>query len=242
MSDEYFKEAQNEWKTIDALSGYHPDMTKQVYQREPYLEQGPTKLVLMNVKANDVKAAQEIDRKLESIEDRHNYIGRIGIEDIHIYIKGEVYDSSVKFHYSKDAAIKDLKTERTMKVMVNIYIIAVLIALYWIMLYESVQMERKEKAKRSSFLSEMGMLPKDIVKVNRRELNVYYIVSTIVLTISSAVFLKGTFIARMFSSQLSLQFTKLYLCFFGAWIVINGIYFFILNRVVGRKVFSDENK
>lgn len=239
LSDDYFKIAQNEWKDIDALSGYHPDMTKQVYQRDPYLEQGPTKLVLMNVDDKDVKA---IDEKLESIEDRHNYIGRFGIEDIHIYIKGEVYDSSVKFHYSKGAAIKDLKTERTMKVMVNIYIIAVLIALYWIMLFESVQMERKEKARRSKFLSEMGMLPKEIIKLNRRELNVYYVISTLALAISSAVFLKTTFIARMFSNQLLLQYTKLYLSLFGVWVVINGIYFFILSRVVGRKVFSDENK
>lgn len=164
LSDEYFKKAQNEWKDIDALSGYHPDMTMQVYQRESYLEQGPTKLVLMNVKSEDAKA---IDEKLEKLEDRHNYIGRIEVEDIHIYLRGEVYDSTVKFHYSKDAAIKDIKTERAMKVIVNIYIIAVLIALYWIMLYESVQMERKEKAKRSKFLSEMGMLPKEIVKLNR---------------------------------------------------------------------------
>lgn len=67
---------------------------------EPYIIEGPTKLVFIQT---DKKYIDQIDKELESKEERHKYIGN--------------YDSTVKFHYLSKTAITDMKTERAVKSM-----------------------------------------------------------------------------------------------------------------------------
>lgn len=49
FSDEYFKKAQNEWKDIEALTGFKLERYKAMYgdDGEPYIIEGPTKLVFI---------------------------------------------------------------------------------------------------------------------------------------------------------------------------------------------------
>lgn len=215
FSDEYFKKAQSEWKDTEVLTGYKLDRYKAIYgdEGEPYITEGPTKLVFIQA---DKKYIDQIDKELESKEERHKYIGN--------------YDSTVKFHYLSKTAITDMKTERAVKSMICVYIIITLSILNWIMLYAMNEMEKKEKAEREKFLVSMGMDRKERKKMNKRECYIYWIVPTIILIISTILFMRDTMTARMYPKNIrkicELQETGIV----ALWIVINGIYFWIMNR------------
>ena len=187
------------------------DRYKAIYgdEGEPYIIEGPTKLVFIQA---DKKYIDQIDKELESKEAKHKYIGN--------------YDSTVKFHYSSKTAITDMKTERAVKSMICVYIIITLSILNWIMLYAMNEMEKKEKAEREKFLVSMGMDQKERKKMNKREWYIYWIVPTIILIISTILFMRDTMAARMYPKNIrkicELQETGVV----ALWIVINGIYFF----------------
>ena len=225
FSDEYFEKAKNEWKDTDVLTGYKVERYNAIYgdEGEPYIVEGPTKLVLIQT---DEKYMDQIDRELESKEEKHKYIGN--------------YDSTVKFHYSSKTATLDMKTERAVKALICIYIILTLSVLNWIMLYAMHEMEKKEKTEREQFLIFMGMDKDERKKMNRREWYVYWIIPTIILVISTAFFMKDTMVARMYTEDMreicELQEVELLII----WIVINGIYFWIMNRKVGKELKADD--
>ena len=225
FSDEYFEKAKNEWKDTDVLTGYKEERYNAIYgdEGEPYIVEGPTKLVLIQT---DEKYMDQIDRELESKEEKHKYIGN--------------YDSTVKFHYSSKTAILDMKTERAVKALICIYIILTLSVLNWIMLYAMHEMEKKEKTEREQFLIFMGMDKNERKKMNRREWYVYWIIPTIILVISTAFFMRDTMVARMYTEDMreicELQEIELLII----WIVINGIYFWIMNRKVGKELKVDD--
>lgn len=219
FSDEYFKKAQNEWKDIEALTGFKLERYKAMYgdDGEPYIIEGPTKLVFIQT---DKKYIDQIDKELESKEERHKYIGN--------------YDSTVKFHYLSKAAITDMKTERAVKSMICVYIIITLSILNWIMLYAMNEMEKKEKAEREKFLVSMGMDRKERKKMNKREWYIYWIVPTIILIISTILFMRDTMTARMYPDDIRKICELQEAVVIAVWIVINGIYFWIMNRKARR--------
>ena len=219
------QKAKNEWKDTDVLTGYKVERYNAIYgdEGEPYIVEGPTKLVLIQT---DEKYMDQIDRELESKEEKHKYIGN--------------YDSTVKFHYSSKTATLDMKTERAVKALICIYIILTLSVLNWIMLYAMHEMEKKEKTEREQFLIFMGMDKDERKKMNRREWYVYWIIPTIILVISTAFFMRDTMVARMYTEDMreicELQEIELLII----WIVINGIYFWIMNRKVGKELKADD--
>ena len=221
FSDGYFKKAQNEWKDTEVLTGYKLDRYNAIYgdDGEPYIVEGPTKLVFIQA---DKKYIDQIDRELEAKEEKHKYIGN--------------YDSTVKFHYSSKTAITDMKTERAVKSLICVYIIFTLSILNWIMLYAMNEMEKKEKTEREKFLISMGMDRKERKKMNKREWYIYWIIPTIILIISTILFMQDTMAARMYSGDIrkicELQETGVV----AVWIVINGIYFWIMNRKARRGI------
>ena len=221
FSDGYFKKSQNEWKDTEVLTGYKLDRYNAIYgdDGEPYIVEGPTKLVFIQA---DKKYIDQIDRELEAKEEKHKYIGN--------------YDSTVKFHYSSKTAITDMKTERAVKSLICVYIIFTLSILNWIMLYAMNEMENKEKTEREKFLISMGMDRKERKKMNKREWYIYWIIPTIILIISTILFMQDTMAARMYSGDIrkicELQETGVV----AVWIVINGIYFWIMNRKARRGI------
>ena len=102
------------------------------------------------------------------------------------------------------------------------------------MLYAMNEMEKKEKAEREKFLVSMGMDQKERKKMNKREWYIYWIVPTIILIISTILFMRDTMAARMYPKNIrkicELQETGVV----AFWIVINGIYFWIMNRKARR--------
>ena len=157
---------------------------------------------------------------MESKEERHKYIGN--------------YDSTVKFHYLSKTAITDMKIERAVKSMICVYIIITLSILNWIMLYAMNEMEKKEKAEREKFLVSMGMDRKERKKMNKREWYIYWIVPTIILIISTILFMRDTMTARMYPDDIRKICELQEAVIIAVWIVINGIYFWIMNRKARR--------
>lgn len=223
FSDNYFEKARELWKTIDVQTSLTLEKYKEWMCEEgdpdPVVMQGPTKLVLIRAKADDRKM---IDKKLETLEEQHKYIGN--------------YDSTVRFHYSSETAIRDLKTERAMRLMVCIYIIGTLAIVEWIMLYAMWQMEKNEKKNRERFLAQMGMTLHERRRMNRRELYVYFVIPTIVLTFSGTVFLRDVFRARIYGENLRMICGRYQLMILVGWTLINGIYFWILSKWMEKEV------
>ena len=129
-----------------------------------------------------------------------------------------------------------MKTERAVKSLICVYIIFTLSILNWIMLYAMNEMEKKEKTEREKFLISMGMDQKERKKMNKREWYIYWIVPTIILIISTILFMRDTMAARMYPKNIrkicELQETGVV----AFWIVINGIYFWIMNRKARRGI------
>ena len=129
-----------------------------------------------------------------------------------------------------------MKTERAVKSMICVYIIVTLSMLNWIMLYAMNEMEKKEKAEREKFLVSMGMDRKERKKMNKREWYIYWIVPTIILIISSVLFMRDTMIARMYPNDIRKICELQEAAVIAVWIVINGIYFWIMNRKARRGI------
>lgn len=217
FSDEYFEMAKEEWKRIDALTSYPAEVAKRWYGDEAavvYIE-GPTRLVLLKA---DSAYIDEIDRRMESLEEQHKYIGN--------------YDLSVRFHYSARTFIRDMKSERAVSLLVSIYIIVTLIIIDLIMFYAMCQMEKKEKSAREKFLTCMGMAEKEKRRMNNRELYVFFVVPEIVLVAETLIFFRDVCRARMYSETLTMICAKYQIYLVAAVTLIRGCFIFIMSRVI----------
>ena len=223
FSEEYFEKAKTEWENIDAPTGLEVDDFEIVNwnNRLPSFIQGPTELVLINADKDCIDA---IDKKLESLEEEHDLIAN--------------YDSTVKFHYSSKQAMRDLKTEKAIKLTISIYMLCTLQIMMWILLYSMRQLERNEKSEREIFLSRMCMKDKERRVVNGKEWYVYYFIPLIILAASSLIFFVGTVKSRLYSDALILACFIDQLWLLAIYIALNGIYFLIVNAVM-RRNFRD---
>jgi len=218
FSDEYFAEAQDEWKHVDAMLSW-PDEAMIVYGEEPVHIQGPTKLVLINA---DSAYTAEIDALLEEREPDHMYIGN--------------YDPSVKFHYSSEQAIKDLKTGRAIKSLLSMYIMAVLIAMDIIMLHVMCQMERKEKTAREMFLKRMGMTPGERRKLNNRELMRFAIVPGVIIAAATIIFSYDMCAARMYTAEKTTICMTQQVILLAVFLAGKGICFAMAGKIFGKEI------
>ena len=95
-------------------------------------------------------------------------------------------------------------------------------------------LEEAEKAEREKFLVSMGMDRKERKKMNKREWYIYWIVPTIILIISTILFMRDTMTARMYPDDIRKICELQEAVVIAVWIVINGIYFWIMNRKARR--------
>lgn len=183
FSDAYFAEAQEMWKFTNIYSG------KKIENEEERIldvtiRQGPTKLVLIRAQETDIAA---LEKEMEKFRANHSY--------------DERFDSEVLSCYSKRAAVDDLKTERMMKIVVNLFVMAVLIMTGIFLLCVKVFSETEEKRRRAVFLECMGMKEKERRSLLRKEMNLFYLMPGAVSLAVTAVFTAATFRARMYTAN-----------------------------------------
>jgi len=193
FSDEYFEKAKDFWKTTDVYSG------RQLNDDEiiPGLNvhQGITRLVLMDT---DDKNLPAIDEMLQELEERHLEEEKKLFER---YFTGKgVYDYSVYYYYMKDAAIKNLQTERLMKITMNSLLIVVFFFMNVLLLIIKMLSEMELNIKRTEFFNCMGMRKKDRIRLMRKELlSHYYLIPAGAAAVFSIAFTSCAVYARMYT-------------------------------------------
>lgn len=223
FSDNYFNKARNEWMNVDVMTGYSVDAFKEWMgdEAEPLLIQGPTRLVLINA---DESTAVRLDNEMKTMEEDHKYIGN--------------YDSSVHFHYSSAGGREQITMERAARISINICLIAILLVMETLLLYSKCQMELTEKKRRDRLLKSMGMAYRERRKLLSREIHVFFIVPAVLLIISSAVFLPGTYIARMYSADLASKCTGMYMALITGWIISNALLTLMTTAIIRKEVLN----
>ena len=223
FSDAYFKKAQSAWKKEDFGTALINRYYKEYYGENPVHVQGPDRLVLINARTKDLRS---IDVKLQKREKQHWYIGN--------------YDPTVRFHYSAKTAVQDMKTERAVRVTIGIYFVAILFIIDILMLYAMLQLQRKEKKIRERFLSQMGMPVHERRRILRRELNLFYLLPSAGLILTTAVFFRDACTARMYPEALTAECGKMLLMLTLAWVVLRGVLFMMMTGLFRKEIRTDE--
>ena len=194
FSDEYFEKAKDFWKTTDIYSGRQLNDDEII--PEVNVHQGITRLVLMDTEDKNLPA---IDKMLQKLEERHLKEERKLFEK---YFLGKgVYDYSVSYYYMKDTAIKNLQTERLMKITMNSLLILVFFFMNILLLIIKMLSELELNRKRTDFFNCMGMRKKERIRLMRKELlSHYYLIPSGAAAVFSIAYTACAIHARMYTS------------------------------------------
>lgn len=133
FSDAYFKKAQGMWKYTNILTGDKIE-EKALRIDGVTIKQGPTKLVLIQA---DPKYQKAIEKKMKKLEKNHTYEAQ--------------YDFEVHCWYSKKTAVNDLKTEYTMKLIINTFVLLTMTISGLFLMYIKSLSEMSDKKARADF-------------------------------------------------------------------------------------------
>lgn len=194
FSDEYFEKAKDFWKTTDVYSGRQ--LTSDEIIPGFNVHQGITRLVLMDT---DDKNLTAIDEMLAELEERHWEEEKKLFE--RYFIGKGVYDYSVSYYYMKDAAIKNLQTERLMKITMNSLLIAVFFFMNILLLIIKMLSEMELNIKRTEFFNCMGMRKKERIRLMRKELlHHYYLIPAGAAALFASAYTACAIHARMYTA------------------------------------------
>jgi len=226
FSDEYFEKAKEFWKTTDYRSGEYIEKEE---MRIPgfTIHQGITRLVLFDVAEEDMEM---ITKELEVFEQRHLdeewELFRWSIK------KKGVYDLSVSYHYMKDAAVKNVLTERFMKITMNGLAIIVFFVMNLMLVVIKMLSEMELNLKRTEFLTCMGMRKKERIRLMRREfLQYYYFLPLGLAVISAAIFVLCTIHARMYSVETIRAYLENMIPMWAGYMVLSTVVMWIATTV-----------
>lgn len=192
FSDEYFEKAKELWKTTDITFGYQiPEEEEKIPGVN--IRQGPSRLVLINIKDGEIS---EIEGELAEFKERHR-------ED-------EAYDLTVPCYYTKQEAVRRLKTERVMKITMNLLVMLVSLFVYLVLLGVKMATESDMVLRRAEFLNCMGMRQKERKNLIRKELlRYYYLLPTVIAAGFAVIYTAAVFLARQYEKKDILAYIRL---------------------------------
>ena len=237
FSDEFFEEAQGYWEISDLQSGlfttmdyyqeyysepdeslFNYDVKSPVY--EPIIKQGPTKLVLINANEADM---DEIIADMQEFKEKH--------------ADEEAYDASVSSYYTKQEAVNDLQTERYMKIVMNMLVIAIFFVMNLVLVSIKMLSELDMNRRRADFLTCMGMREKDRDKLVKKEILYYHhFVPMIIAIVSALIFTFTIFRARMYTAIDMQNYFAQLIPVWGIYIVGSTALLWILSMIYARSV------
>ena len=230
FSDEFFEVAKDMWKTRDANTG---DIFMSEEEKIPgeTLRQGPARLVLINAAEKDIT---NVVSEVSVFAEEHEYNQPFNLVDRMNGVK--TYDSSIKNYYDKQTAVKNLETERIMKIMMNAMVLLVFFIISIILICIKMLTESEMNQKRAEFLTCMGMREKARIRLLRKEIFIYYfILPTILAAITAAGFAAAVFIARMYTIEDILNYLKIMMPYAGIYFVgYAGILWILVTAYVHR--------
>ena len=231
FSDEYFEAAKSRWEKTDIYTG-------RVYEKEEHAEnevlinQGITKLILMNVAEQDISEVQaelEVyeERKLEEEKNLYNRYN---------FAQG-VYDYSVSYHYMKQEAIKNLETERIMKVTMNAMVIILFFFMNVMLVTVKILSEKEQNEKRAEFLKCMGMRRKDRMKYVKKEMiRYYYTLPNLIAMLVAVIFTALVFHIRMYTVIDIQKFSSYVLPIWAGYFIINFMLMWVISTIYAHKL------
>ncbi len=236
FSDEYFEEAKEFWKTTNISYG-----TKEVYPGEgneamnPFIHQGITKLVMMNVAKNQM---EDLAKDMEVFEKKHLD------EEERVYktvdpLFGGIIDATVSYHYTKQESIKNLELERVMKVAANGLIIVLFFAMTVMILLIKMLSELDLNLRRAEFFKCMGMRKKDRVRNAKKEFfRYFFLIPTVIGAVLSLIFTVLIFRARMFAPEICTAYIGKMVLVWGAYLVLLTVVVWIMITIYERWIES----
>ena len=218
FSDAYFKKAQGMWKYTNILTGDKIE-EKALRIDGVTIKQGPTKLVLIQA---DPKYQKAIEKKMKKLEKNHTYEAQ--------------YDFEVHCWYSKKTAVNDLKTEYTMKLIINTFVLLTMTISGLFLMYIKSLSEMSDKKVRADFLKCMGMRKKERVSLLKRELYYFYWLPELITIVVTSIFTAATFHARMYTHAVRIAWLKHAVWIWLMYLAVQWGFAWILGRFIIRKV------
>lgn len=218
FSDAYFKKAQGMWKYTNILTGDKIE-EKALRIDGVTIKQGPTKLVLIQA---DPKYQKAIEKKMKKLEKNHTYEAQ--------------YDFEVHCWYSKKTAVNDLKTEYTMKLIINTFVLLTMTISGLFLMYIKSLSEMSDKKARADFLKCMGMRKKARVSLLKRELYYFYWLPELITIVVTSIFTAATFHARMYTHAVRIAWLKHAAWIWLMYLAVQWGFAWILGRFIIRKV------
>lgn len=218
FSDAYFKKAQGMWKYTNILTGDKIE-EKTLRIDGVTIKQGPTKLVLIQA---DPKYQKAIEKKMKKLEKNHTYEAQ--------------YDFEVHCWYSKKTAVNDLKTEYTMKLIINTFVLLTMTISGLFLMYIKSLSEMSDKKARADFLKCMGMRKKERVSLLKRELYYFYWLPELITIVVTSIFTAATFHARMYTYAVRIAWLKHAVWIWLMYLAVQWGFAWILGRFIIRKV------
>ena len=218
FSDEYFEQAKELWKTTDMTSGRQlSEDTEKIPGVD--IRQGPSRLVLIHTEEKDISG---LESELAEFKERHR-------ED-------EKYDLTVPCYYTKQEAIRRLRTERVMKITMNLSLLSVSLFVYLVLLSVKMATEADMVIKRAVFLNCMGMRQKERRGLIRKELLCYYYLLPVTVAAgSAAVYTAAVFYARQYTGEDILAYLRLMALVWAVSLAVTGAAAFVMTEMYVQK-------
>lgn len=156
--------------------------------------EGPGYLVLMNLTSQ--KAEPEVEKMLEGFKERH--------------VQDEQFDNEIQSCYEKDELMSQVTKGRVMHTTVNMFIMAVLLVAGTILFYMKVESEMEEKKRQHTFLSLIGMSPRERRGMIRYEFVNFLVIPLVLAAVIIGIFSYLTFSLRMFTATDMMQYMKVW--------------------------------
>lgn len=223
FSDEYFAEVQDLWKTTSCLSG--EVLEEGEIMEDVTMHHWPDRLVLINA---DEETQSMIEEQLKVFGENHAF--------------DEQFDSEVKSWYSRDELIPKIKSERFMNMAVSVFIIAVMMAISFVLLYMKTESELEEKKKQQEFLECMGMRKKERLQIIRSEIRYFFWVPFVIATIIIGVFTVLIWNTRMYTQADSIAYTKVLALIYMIYMVVQFLGIRYLEYYTLRKVETNHGR
>ena len=108
----------------------------------------------------------------------------------------------------KKTAVNDLKTEYTMKLIINTFVLLTMTISGLFLMYIKSLSEMSDKKVRADFLKCMGMRKKERVSLLKRELYYFYWLPELITIVVTSILQQPTFHARMYTHAVRIAWLK----------------------------------
>ena len=176
-----------------------------------------------------------IGEMLKELEERHQEEEK-KLFEMYFFDKG-VYDYSVSYHYMKQEAVKNIETERIMKVTMNALVIVLFFFMNIMLVTIKILSEKEQNEKRAEFLNCMGMRRKDRMRYIKKELlRYYYILPGLIAMIFALLYMFIVFHIRMYTVTDMRRFSSYMLSFWAGYFIINSLIMWVISTIYAHKL------